>query len=193
MKIIAILFFALFLTSATFAQTTLTGRVAEVIDGKTVVIKTANFTKVTVKLQFIDVPLESKNDFTAIVKGHLEQLLEGKTLQFQTRRMADFSMLIGVLTADGVDVSQQMLRDGAAWYAIPEMDNQESAERETYLKVEAAAKSEKRGIWGIKDLKPVWENTAAKAERLEPTDKKQPVKTVLSSAQAISSASPSAN
>ncbi len=193
MKIIATLYFALFLTSASFAQTTLTGRVAEVIDGKTVVIKTANFTKVTVKLQFINVPEEPKNDFTGIVKGHLLQLLEGKTLQFQTRRMADFSMLIGVLTADGVDVSQQMLRDGAAWYAIPEMDNQESAERETYLKVEAAAKAEKRGIWGIKDLKPVWENTAAKAERPESADKKQPVKSILSSAQAINAASPSGN
>ena len=193
MKTIAILFCALFLTSAAFAQTTITGRVAEVIDGKTVVIKTANFTKVTVKLQFVDVPLEPKNDFTAVVKGHLQQLLEGKTLQFQTRRMADFSMLIGVLTADGVDVSQQMLRDGAAWYAIPEMDDQEAAEREAYLKVEAAAKSEKRGIWGIKDLKPVWENAAAKTERPEPADKKQPVKTVSSSSQAVNSASSSAN
>lgn len=185
MKITRALFLILFLAFTSFAQTTLTGKVSEVVDGQTVIMKTANFTSVKVKLQYIEVPGEAKNEFTAVVKNHLLQLLEGKTLRFQTRRMADFSILIGVLTADGVDVSQQMLRDGAAWYEIPEKENQEAAEREIYLKVEAEAKAEKRGVWGIKELRPTWENTVATdASHQIPAVEKQSSKTVSPASQA---------
>jgi endonuclease YncB( thermonuclease family) len=179
MKTIYTLFFVLFLTFTASAQSIITGQLAEVVDGKTIVIKTASFTKLSVRLQFIEVP-DAANNLTPVIKDHLQQLLAGKTLQFQTRRMSGFSMLTGLLTANGVDVSQQMLRDGAAWYAVPEKENQEAVEREIYLEIEAAAKAEKRGVWGIKDLKPVWESVVAEtSKRPQLIDEKQTGKTVM--------------
>jgi endonuclease YncB( thermonuclease family) len=78
-----------------------------------------------------------------------------------------------------------MLRDGAAWYDVPEKGNQETAERQIYLNIEAVAKAEKRGVWGIKDLKPVWESTVAEVpQHPQPTDEKQIGKTVSPSSQA---------
>jgi hypothetical protein len=64
-----------------------------------------------------------------------------------------------------VDVSQQMLRDGAAWYALPEKNGQNAAQSEIYQDNEAQAKAEKRGIWSNEDLKPAWEFRAEKEAR----------------------------
>ncbi|MEP6924043.1 MAG: thermonuclease family protein [Pyrinomonadaceae bacterium] len=156
MKTALTIFFLLTFASNIAAQRTVYGHLYHVIDGKTVVLETESHNYLTVKLQFIEVPASSE-PMANVVTDHLTQLLTGKSLLFQVRRMSEFSMMNGILAANGVDISQQMLRDGAAWYSLPEKDNQNAGEREIYLKIEATAKNEKRGIWGIKDLKPYWE------------------------------------
>lgn len=50
-----------------------------------------------------------------------------------------------------------MLRDGAAWYALPEKNGQDAREREAYQMMETQAKTEKRGVWSIENNKPAWE------------------------------------
>jgi hypothetical protein len=58
-----------------------------------------------------------------------------------------------------------MLRDGAAWYLIPESSSQNQLEREDYKKNEAAAKEEKRGVWSSGTVKPSWEIAAEKEQQ----------------------------
>ena len=69
------------------------GEVVEVLDGKTVVVVVPTG-RVKVELQYIDVP-EDGQALHAAMKAHLRTLVAG---------------------VKGVDVSQQMLRDGAAWH-----------------------------------------------------------------------------
>jgi len=72
------------------------------------------------------------------------------------------SRTVGQIFVGNVDVSQQMIRDGAAWYAFPEKGGQNSAESAIYQNNESQAKAEKRGVWSNANLKPAWEFRAEK-------------------------------
>src|SRR5690606_17613651 len=89
------------------------GRVVEVIDGKTCVIELAAG-RVTAVLQYIEVP-EQEQPLYQEVKDHLQKLVLEKQVEFLPRIVMK-DRTVGQLLVKGVDISQQMLRDGAAWY-----------------------------------------------------------------------------
>ena len=137
-----------------YPQRKFSGRVVEVIDAKTCVIELASG-RVTVVLQYIEVP-EADQPLSQTVKDHFRQIILEKQVEFLPRGVMK-DKTVGQLLVKGVDVSQQMLRDGAAWYSVPEKSGQDEEERLLYEENEAQAKTEKRGVWGVKDLKPSWE------------------------------------
>lgn len=162
-KAISIVLVILFLSLTVFSQSKLSGKVVEVIDGKTAVIQIGTSGRLTVVLQYVEIP-EPEQPLHSVVKDHLEKLIEGKTAQVLPRGVVN-SKTVAQVFVDGVDVSQQMIRDGAAWFALPEKTEKSRAETEIYISNEAQAKAEKRGVWNIEGLKPAWEFRAAKAER----------------------------
>jgi endonuclease YncB( thermonuclease family) len=163
LKPIVFIVIVLFLLAVTaYPQRKFGGKVVEVIDGKTAVIQVPTGTKVTVVLQFIEIP-EPDQPLHQTVKEHLEKLVLDKTVEFLPRRMLS-SASVGQIFLDGIDVSRQMLRDGAAWYALSEKSAQDFAESELYQKIEAQAKTEKRGVWGVENMKTAWEFRAEKEE-----------------------------
>jgi endonuclease YncB( thermonuclease family) len=125
--------------------------VTKVIDGRTIVIQDKPNSWIQVQLQALAVP-DPEQSFSIIVREHLEKLLLGKTASFEMK-----GILIGKVLSGGIDISGQMLRDGAGWYDLPEENSHTQNDRENYLALETAAKTEKRGVWGIEGLKPVWE------------------------------------
>lgn len=162
-KIISIFLLILFSSLNAFSQSKLSGKVVEVIDGKTAVIRIGTSGNLTVVLQYVEIP-EPEQPLHSLVKVHLEKLLLGKNAQVLPRGVVNSSTVAQVFV-DGVDVSQQMIRDGAAWFALPEKTEKSGLETEVYLSNEAQARSEKRGIWGIENLKPAWQFRAEKRER----------------------------
>lgn len=142
-----------------YPQRAFGGKVVEVIDGKTCVIEMANG-RVTAVLQYIEIP-ESDQPLYSTVKAHLQALVLDKTVEFQPRGVK-WDTTFGKLLVKGVDVSQQMLRDGAAWYSVPEKNGQNEAESLRYQDNETQAKAEKRGVWSVENLKPAWEYRAEK-------------------------------
>ncbi len=145
----------LIFSNAAFAQTRVGGRVVKVIDGRTVIIETPNNSRLTAELQYIEVP-EAAQPFHQIAKDHLQTLVLDKRIEFRARGLSQIKT-VGQLFLNGVDVSQQMIRDGAAWYAVLQKNAQDYNESVVYQNNEAQAKSEKIGIWSIADLKPSWE------------------------------------
>ncbi|MBS1793088.1 MAG: thermonuclease family protein [Acidobacteria bacterium] len=133
------------------------GRVVEVVDGRTCVIELGNG-KVTVVLEYIEIP-EPEQPLYATVKEHLAALVLNKQVEFLPRGVMP-DRTVGQLTLKGVDVGQQMLRDGAAWYAVPEQESQAESDSTLYRDNEQQAKIEKRGVWSLPDLKPAWEYRA---------------------------------
>src|SRR5262249_4757875 len=129
------------------------GRVVEVLDGKTCVIQ-LQAGKLTAVLQYIEIP-DPEQPLHQTSQEHLQALILDKVVEFLPRGVMK-DRTIGQLLIKGVDVSQQMLRDGAAWYSIPEKSGQDEEESLIYQDNETQAKAEKRGIWGVANLKPVW-------------------------------------
>ena len=143
----------LIISGAATAQMSIGGEVVDVIDGKTVVIAGPTG-RVTAELQFIDVP-EPSQPLNSMVREHLVALVLGKRVNYRAQTLYK-DRTVGKLVLNDTDVSLQMLRDGAAWHVPLNISGQEQTEFEVYASTEAAAKTEKRGVWSIADLKPAW-------------------------------------
>lgn len=152
---------ALAFAVSAFAQISSPGEVVEVIDGRTVVVAIATG-KVTVELQYIDVP-ENGQPMYDTVREHLRKMLLGKIVMFRARTYSR-GLTVGRLTLKDTDVSQQLLRDGAAWHVPQKTSGQEPKEFDAYAAMEAVARAEKRGIWSVAGMQPAWEYRAAKLE-----------------------------
>lgn len=145
-----------------FSQNRFAGQVVDIIDGRTIVIDVSN-NKITAVLQHIEVP-EPGQPLNSEVVEHLRGLLLGKVVEFKARTIIN-RKTIGRVFLNNVDISQQMLRDGAAWLAPAEITGQDASERGQYSMSEAEAKTDKLGVWSIKDMKPAWEYRAQKVEK----------------------------
>jgi endonuclease YncB( thermonuclease family) len=153
MRLLITLIFISAFSFTALAQIKVTGRVTNVVDGKTITIETSANSRFTVELQFIEVP-KAGQPFADVVKEHLRKLTLGKTVTFRTSGLSQESRLVGQVWLNDVDLSEQMLRDGAARYANVSNDSQNLKQREIYLQTENAAKTEKRGVWAVDEAAP---------------------------------------
>lgn len=151
------------LTASAFSQMTLTGDVVDVLDGKTILLS-APTGKVRAELQYIEVP-EPGQPLRDVVVDHLKQLTLGKRAVYRAQRIFK-DRTVGRLLINNVDISQQMLRDGAAWLVPQNVSGQEQTEMQRYAASESDAKTEKRGVWDVAGLRSPWEYRAEK-QRLE--------------------------
>jgi endonuclease YncB( thermonuclease family) len=160
LKPIIFIVIVLILTAiSAYPQRKFGGKVVEVLDGKTCVIELPSG-KLTAVLQYIEIP-EPDQPLYGTVKEHLQNIILDKSVEFLPRGLMK-DKTVGQLFLKGVDVGQQMLRDGAAWYSIPEQSGQDEAESVIYQDNETQAKTEKRGVWSVENLKPSWEYRAEK-------------------------------
>ena len=136
------------------AQNRTYGEVVDVINGKTVVVMVPTG-RVKVELQYIDVP-EAGQPLHSAMSDHVKSLVVGKSVELQTKGFTR-DTLTGKLILNGVDVSQQLLRNGAAWHVPFERSGQNRAEFEAYAESESLARLEKRGVWSVAGLEPAWE------------------------------------
>jgi endonuclease YncB( thermonuclease family) len=162
----SVLFLILILASSAFAQRNFAGKVVEVKDGKTVAIELTGGGKMWAYLQYIDVP-ESDQPLYAAVRDHLGRMVLGKVVEFRAQRISADVIIAGQLMLGDVDLSQQMLRDGAAWLTPRETSGQEAGQEAEYNQNQMSAKNEKRGVWSVEGLKPAWEHRAELAARQE--------------------------
>lgn len=151
--------FTLTLTVSGFSQRMFTGRVLEIVDGKTIVLG-VDSGKITGTLQYIEVP-EPEQPLNRIIRDHLQKLVLGKTVDFLPTGFTP-KAAVGKMYLNGLDIGQQLVRDGAAWHLPIALSGQEPAESEVYDSNQAMAKAEKRGIWSIANLTPAWEFRAQK-------------------------------
>lgn len=148
-----------FFSVVTFAQTAITARVAEAIDGRTLALETSAG-RMIAQLQYIEVPEDGQPLFD-VTKDHLSKLTFGKSVELKPQRIVR-GKTIGRITLDGVDLSLQMIRDGAAWHEPNDASGQRPEEAADYDAQQLLAKNEKRGVWSIPTLKTPWEVRAQK-------------------------------
>lgn len=158
---IIFIFVILLLAASGFSQRKFGGKVVEVVDGKTVVIDMESG-RLTAVLQYIEIP-EREQPLYWTVRTHLENLVLGKAVEFNPQGILP-GKTFGQLYVAGLDIAQQMLRDGAAWHISAEKSGQDAQESVVYKQNEEQARSEKRGVWAVKNMKPAWQFRAEMRE-----------------------------
>ena len=139
----------------------LSGKVVEVTDGRTLVLETSAG-RINAQLQYIEVPEDGQPLF-GVTRGHLSNLSFSKIVELKPQRIVR-GKTIGRVTIDGVDLSLQMIRDGAAWHEPQDSSGQPQDEAADYGANQSLAKNEKRGVWSGAILKTPWEVRAEQSQ-----------------------------
>jgi endonuclease YncB( thermonuclease family) len=158
MAILRILIIVCVLALPAISQIRVTGEVVAVESGNTFILHLGEHADIPIRLRLIETPTDDQELFET-VRQHLSEFLLGKTISLTIRTLeGDASTAVFV---SGVEISQQMVRDGAGWFLDdPSID---STTRVVFKQLEGLAKNEKRGVWGIDGLiKPSLLSNAAK-------------------------------
>lgn len=91
-----------------------TGKVISVADGDTVTVLKSDLSKVKVRLYGIDCP-EKAQDFGSKAKQFTASLVFGKQVDVEAINQDRYGRTVGVISVDGVNVNEAILRAGYAW------------------------------------------------------------------------------
>ena len=141
-----ILFFCISLFSAEMI-----GKVVSVTDGDTItIIENLDNGRFKIRLYGIDAP-EKKQDFGQKAKQHLSSLIFNKVVKIKFTEIDRYGRIVGKIFLNDIEINIEMLKAGLAWH-YSRYD-----QTSTYINAEKQARTEKRGIWSIKNSIPPWE------------------------------------
>ena len=151
-RILVILF--LLFSAAPAHALVLKGVVSEVRDGQSIVIVTGG-RKLGVILTGVAAP-ELKQDFGDVAQQHLASLILDKAVEIEFSQLQS-DHVVGKVFCNQLDIGQQVIRDGAAWYDKTSGYSLTEVERGIYAEAEQLARNEMRGIWKDGSPMPPWE------------------------------------
>jgi len=127
-------------------STVLTGTVTAVHDGDTLTLST-NTTTEHIRLQGIDAPELAQPFGDNARQALLQQTLHQSVRVVYTQRDRYDRILGQVFTTPCVDVNQQLLSGGMAWFYTAYACELDSARRSRYASAEAQAHAQHLGLW----------------------------------------------
>jgi endonuclease YncB( thermonuclease family) len=130
----------------------LRGRVIAIADGDTFTLLTADKQQVKIRLAEIDAP-ESGQPYGNKSKQTLSGLIFGKDVRVAVQTTDRYGRTVGRPYVGDLDICAEMVRMGAAWaYREYLIDR-------SLLTLEADAKADKMGLWGVSEAQnvPPWE------------------------------------
>lgn len=127
------------------SASSLQGKVVDVIDGERLMVLSSNQ---PVKVKLIGVAAPTNNQpFSAEAKQHLADLASGKYVVVHYTSLNHEGFVVGRVVTKDMDVGEQMIRDGVAWYdkndgvSLSEMEKQGITDRNRQLEA-------KVGVYG---------------------------------------------
>ena len=124
-------------------------KVVGVTDGDTFKGLTSDNQQVKCRIYGIDAP-EKKQDFGQRSKQYLSDLIFGKTVKIKIQGKSWDRAVVWCYTADGKDISAEMLCAGMAWHYKQYSNDSE------YAELENAARRQKIGLWADKSPVAPW-------------------------------------
>lgn len=143
----------LFLLVAPVSGQSFTGLVEAVKNGDTMTVLRDGET-VTVRLHGIDAP-ELSQSYGREAAAYLREQVEGQRVQVRARDRDRFGRLTARVIRNGVDINEELLRAGLAWYYWWYVDYTPDAARDQTL--EYRAQRAERGLWAQTSPIPPWE------------------------------------
>lgn len=155
-----ILFILLLLVScnppAQDSEDILNGKVVSVADGDTVTILTDNDEQIRIRFYGIDAP-EKGQDYGNKARLFLNELCYGKMVKVEKKGVDQYGRVLGVVYVKDLNLNQEMVRNGLAWYYDHYVED-------SYLgELEKEARKQKLNIWSMKN--PVSPHEFRKAKR----------------------------
>lgn len=141
--------------------TSFVGKVIEINDGDEITIFNMN-RPVRIRLIGMDAP-ERNQPFGDIARQHLSDLVYDKVVVAEYSGISGDHSLIGRVLLNDVDISAQMIRDGAAWF--DSRATLSDLQRDIYFQSEQAARKEHRGLWQATDPIAPWDFVKAEASQ----------------------------
>ena len=135
----------------------LSGSVADVKDGDTIVVEDRVGQFLTVRLNGVDSP-ELGQSYGREARSLLRKLLTGQSVRVEIVKMDRYGRYVGKVTlSDGTDAGLAMVRSGLAWWYQRYAQDQAPADRTAYESAERDARSKRVGLW--RDERPIapWE------------------------------------
>ena len=129
--------------------------VVEVHDGNTITVENVG-RRIKVVLKGANAPVEDQ-PYSDVARQHLADLILGKQVAIEYTELGKGGYLVGKVFYDKMDVGQQMIRDGVAWYDKTYENDLTEGERSLYAGSEEAARNERRGLWQEPSPTPPWE------------------------------------
>jgi len=121
------------------------GKVVDVLDGERITIISVVH-PLKVRLMGIAAPAKGQ-PYSEVAAQHLSQLVSGKFVGARCTGLEPDGYLRCRVMLDEMDIGEQMVRDGVAWYNKSEASDLSEQERVAYSGSEQAARSEARGLW----------------------------------------------
>jgi endonuclease YncB( thermonuclease family) len=157
--------------------TSLQAKVVEIVDGNTMIVINVN-RRIKIVLKASAAP-EDAQAFGDVARQHLADLVLGKEVLVDYTELGRDGHLVAKVFCNEMDVGQQMIRDGVAWYDRVYEKDLSQLEQQLYEESERAARREHRGLW--QEAAPVapWQFRLAQNAKPPQTA----LKTVAASAQ----------
>jgi micrococcal nuclease len=124
------------------------GKVVSVADGDTFTMIVDN-EQVKIRLHGIDCP-EKSQDFGLVAKEFLSDYVFGKFVTVQNMDTDRYGRIIGMVTIDGTNVNEELLKAGLAWHYIKYDNNSK------WKQLEETARKSKKGLWVQANAIPPW-------------------------------------
>jgi endonuclease YncB( thermonuclease family) len=129
--------------------TTLQGEVVSISDGDTFTLLTADKQQIKIRLHGIDAP-EYDQPFSKVSRQFLADKVFRNRVSVQQRDVDRYGRVVGIVTVDGVNVNEALLKAGLVWH-YKRYDNP------VWAQLEAEARQNKAGLWADKNPIPPWE------------------------------------
>ena len=160
---LTVLLFVLFVHALVHTATAaeITGRVVGITDGDTLTILDQSQRQTRIRLAEIDTP-ESRQPYGSRAKQALSELAFGKDVRVVVAAIDRYGRTVGRIYAGSIDISAEMVRQGAAW--VYQKYNHDPS----LLRLEQEAQQARRGLWALPEAErtPPWEwRAAARAAR----------------------------
>ena len=107
-------------------------------------------TKIVVRINGIDAP-ERWQYYGDVATLHLQWLISGKAVGLKLKQKDAYGRWIATVYLNGVDISEEMLKEGLTWHYKEHDSNLR------YAQLEAEAKQAGLGLWSDDRAVPPWE------------------------------------
>jgi len=132
------------------------GRVTGIIDGDTINVRIFAKKQIRVRIAFIDAPEEGQA-FASRAKTAMSELVFSKDVKLRPHTIDRHGRLVARILTDNQDAGLELLKQGLCWVDEKYVGEASAEIRSNYWAAQAAAQSDRLGLWQDPDPVPPWE------------------------------------